>query len=139
MKNKLILVFGILLVSGLIFVGCKTDDETSDNEVDVTGTWIAFSGNAEENDCQWEFNFDSKGNYVLKIRGEAEAWKGTYVFTEDEFLQTITHEWKEDQWVEVENKTNTSKYVFHDNNTLEIFDLNGEKIDQVVGVYKRLN
>lgn len=138
MKNKLILVFGILLVSGLVFVGCNIDDEmlddeTSSNEVDVTGTWIAYSGKAEESDSQWIFD---KENHILKLRGDFYN-KGTYVFTENEFRQTITHEWKDDQWVEVENSINRSKYIFHDNDTLELLDLNDSSIDEVVGIYKR--
>jgi len=165
MKNKFFSAFGILLVFGLVFAGCKMDEEAP--SVDVTGTWEGikvvdpdapdvYRNNAFNSNSKWEFDLGGKGNYVLSTRGEAYKCKGTYVFTENEFMRTITHKWDlelgDSDWVEFEAKEESGDegegeekkpkprygYIFHDSETLEITALIEDfKIDEIVGVYKR--
>ena len=136
MKGKLILELCVLMVFGIILVGCdngSTDTDPIDITTNFEGIWIATSGNALNSQCRWEF---IGNNFTMKMNA-VNISKGTFTFTETEIKLMETHLWENNQWEDYTN-IGSWEYNFSNTNVLELIKKSGDTSTgfSILGAYQ---
>jgi hypothetical protein len=77
-KNKLVLVLGVLLLFGIGLVGCDTETNSDGSSI-LSGTIWKYSGSTQDKQLQ----FSNNGNEVSfsEIRGGSYSVQGTYTLS----------------------------------------------------------
>ena len=93
-KISVLALLALVLVFGLVFVGCKTEVEDDP----INGTWAS---SRSDNDTEWTFN---NGAYTLK-QGGVDIFRGTYSTSEDNLAITLTHVYFDPEYAAQTNTT----------------------------------
>ncbi|MDR2588990.1 MAG: hypothetical protein LBC67_06140 [Spirochaetales bacterium] len=126
MKNKWVLVLGILAAFGAVFIGC--DNGSS-------------GGGSSEFDGTW-----TKGSFTVVINGTgftiksygANVQKGTFAYNDASISFTATHDWIGNSWTADEYTASTYGYTLSGNTlTLTLITYQNLYDSQFIGTWTR--